>query len=741
MPQRGEAPTAMATGAMSNSTVTTAINTTGWEVAGDGTVSNIVLGDDGTLYAFMGESGNTIYAMDSAGKLKWKYTVADTWRVLNVFASTDMSSGYSPNSGNYADPAWLNLSFSGMIYKPVFATDNGVLYLFIRENKTTNWNHRMNDYYSLPPSAGDSNLEERLLAISADGTLLWDVLISPDHHIYEDDAIIAKNSRIYVFDDYNVTVMDDRGSELFTIRNASSPPAIDENGHIYVVPAVEAEPQPRDVIYYKDQGYEVPSSTLESYYPNGTLFWRHVLDVPILRGSYTSLYQNNTIWLPVLNGVWAYNIDGSVRWAKQYEGQAWLFQIMPIDSHDNAYVYQDKLVPGVPNCIHIITSDGNDTVRPYDLGSSSSADPENAFTYSSQIVDIHYGVSDDGRAFIPLGQLPGVNLTVYDVRGDKAIWNYSITPSVTETIITSDNAGTLLNDNMYKNANIGDADVYPDWSNDNTGINPVKILPANNVLYVIYGAANYEWPIVINQSKCAYASEIYALDNKNGKLLWEKPLDSRIYSVATNNSTIYYGTQDGKVFAQQIGNIAGGLAVVAAFYLFVKFFLVGAVSRARSKLDENENRNSVMKFVKENPGSTVLEISRGASVNPGTVRYHLFILGLNHRVISNRADNKYVRYFTNAGSYSKDELFVISLLKRDSLRKVLGLLLEKPGMSNIQLSKELNMPESSVSRYIKELSSRGIVQKNAAAGNVGSYFITDHYYGYVASAMERLNGA
>lgn len=737
----GGSPAAMATGAMVNSTVTSPINTSDWEIAGDGPVSNIFLGDDNTLYAFMGKSGNTVYAMGQDGKLKWKYTVADTWRVLNVFASTDMSQGYNPYSGNHADPAWLNLGFAGMIYKPVFATDNGVLYLYVRENKTTNWNHGINDDYPLQPFASDWNLEERLLAISADGTLLWNVPISQDHHVYEDDAVIAKNGRIYVFDDYNVTVMNEHGSEIFRIPNASSPPAIDENGYLYIVPAVEAEPQPRDVLFYKDQGYEVPSSALESYYPNGTLFWRYDLDVPILRESYTSLYQNGTIWLPVVNGLWAFNTDGSVRWAKHYEGTAELFQIMPIDSLDNAYVYQDTLIPDRSSYrifVHIITRDGNDTVRPYDLDSPITADLATGFMYSTQVytVDVE---SESGLTIIPLGVLPSVNLTAYDVRGDKALWHYSITPNVTETVITSDNAGNLLNDNIrYKNVIVGGSDVYPDWSNDNTGVNPVKILPANDILYVIYGAANYEWPVVINQSKCAYASEIYALDNKNGKLLWEKPLDSRIHSVAANNSTIYYGTQDGKVFARQIGSIAGGLAVAAALYLFVKFFLVGAVSRARSRLDENDNRNSVMNFVKNNPGSTVLEISRGAGVNPGTVRYHLFILGLNHRVISNRADNKYVRYFTNTNSYSKDELFVMSLLKRDSLRKVLRLLMEKPGLSNVQLSRELNMPESSVSRYIKELSSRGVVQRNAAAGNVGSYFISDQYDGCVASAMERM---
>lgn len=48
-------------------------------------------------------------------------------------------------------------------------------------------------------------------------------------------------------------------------------------------------------------------------------------------------------------------------------------------------------------------------------------------------------------------------------------------------------------------------------------------------------------------------------------------------------------------------------------------------------------------------------ISKDLYLNIGTVRYHLMILSLNHRVVAYN-DNKYVRYFINSNTYRRGEL-------------------------------------------------------------------------------------
>ena len=142
----------------------------------------------------------------------------------------------------------------------------------------------------------------------------------------------------------------------------------------------------------------------------------------------------------------------------------------------------------------------------------------------------------------------------------------------------------------------------------------------------------------------------------------------------------------------------------------------------RAKVNKNDNRDAVMNIITESPGLTLPEIARGTDMNIGTARYHLAILGAGHHIVSNKSDGKYIRYFTNSGSYTKDEQFFLSLLRREGVGNVLQLMLEKPGISNADIGSELQMDKSAVSRYMKELSSMGIVSKTQSPDGRSFYF-------------------
>jgi predicted transcriptional regulator len=257
-------------------------------------------------------------------------------------------------------------------------------------------------------------------------------------------------------------------------------------------------------------------------------------------------------------------------------------------------------------------------------------------------------------------------------------------------------------------------------------------MPGKNVTYLSLWTFNYEVPTFYDKAQAAYSGGIYALD-KDGKLLWAKPTGARVTDMKEVNGTIYYGTDDGKLFATKI-NIAAGFALTAAFYLFIRFFMAGAVARARSRLDSNENRNVVLKFIADNPGSGLYDISKGLGMNMGTVRYHLLILSINRRIAFFK-DGKHIRYFTNPGSYRPDERSIISLMRRDAVRKTLGVLIKRPGLSNRELSRELNMLDSATARYMKELVERGIVE-NHSNGRT-SYAIKSEYREKIAFLLER----
>jgi predicted transcriptional regulator len=132
------------------------------------------------------------------------------------------------------------------------------------------------------------------------------------------------------------------------------------------------------------------------------------------------------------------------------------------------------------------------------------------------------------------------------------------------------------------------------------------------------------------------------------------------------------------------------------------------------------------------------EVASALKMNIGTVRYHLFILSLNHRIVSVSADEKYLRYFTNSGTYSKESQIVISLMRREGINRVLTALIESPCLSNRELSQRSGIQESAVSRYMKELAEKGIVIKEKGAGGATSFSVVDGYKAYIQSAMRRI---
>jgi predicted transcriptional regulator len=108
--------------------------------------------------------------------------------------------------------------------------------------------------------------------------------------------------------------------------------------------------------------------------------------------------------------------------------------------------------------------------------------------------------------------------------------------------------------------------------------------------------------------------------------------------------------------------------------------------------------------------------------------------------VTYQADGKHVRYFINSGTYTREEQQILSIMRREGMRKILGTLLNKPGLSNVQLSGELGIQESAVSRYMKELAEKGLVVKELAPMGSSSYFLANERRAHVAKAMEIMKG-
>jgi len=265
----------------------------------------------------------------------------------------------------------------------------------------------------------------------------------------------------------------------------------------------------------------------------------------------------------------------------------------------------------------------------------------------------------------------------------------------------------------------------------------IEVYPGGNVTYLNYYFAVFESPIVYGKSRCIYARGLYALDDK-GQLLGSKPVEGLVTAMAANNSTFFYGTDDGKIGSVTGNVMVAGIALAAILYLFFRFFVLGTVTRARSQLDKNENRKAVLQFIVDYPGATAVDVARAQKINLGTIRYHLFILTLNHKIVTHKDDGKFLRYFTNAGTYSAEERSLLSLMRREPMRKMLEQLLEKPGMSNMELSRRLDISTTSTYHHLNELMTRGIVEKASSEDRSYAYTIKDEYRQHVMEMRDRL---
>ncbi len=170
----------------------------------------------------------------------------------------------------------------------------------------------------------------------------------------------------------------------------------------------------------------------------------------------------------------------------------------------------------------------------------------------------------------------------------------------------------------------------------------------------------------------------------------------------------------------------------------MRFFILGTVARAKTNIESNRNRNDLLKFINENPGVTAVDISRELKMNLGTIRYHLFILTANHKIVPHKEDGKFLRYFRNSGAYTPQERSWISLMRREPIRHVLESLERQPEQSIQQLAQELDMSQTAVHNHISELSARGIVDRAQGEDRGYAYAIKDEYRPFIMKTMQKL---
>ena len=111
---------------------------------------------------------------------------------------------------------------------------------------------------------------KELIAISPDGKIAWTHDFTDDVAVFDRSHLEAHNGLLYLYHDYNETVLDTSGKVLFNLDNVSDPVSVDETGNMYAVTALRLNLQK----YYNEVSgqyldYRVPSKIVEKLTPAG----------------------------------------------------------------------------------------------------------------------------------------------------------------------------------------------------------------------------------------------------------------------------------------------------------------------------------------------------------------------------------------------------------------------------------------------------------------------------------------
>ena len=153
------------------------------------------------------------------------------------------------------------------------------------------------------------------------------------------------------------------------------------------------------------------------------------------------LYSNHTLYVPISNGIWALDTNGSVKWIKSFNnGNSYLLDSMPLDDAGNVYFQCYPI--GEKPYIDVVTSSDNDIVRPMSGYNQITGDPATGTRYGAS-----YSINNITSGTLSLDDLAMVNLSAYDPVNDIYLWNHTFIPDATGITIDPDTLDNQISPN------------------------------------------------------------------------------------------------------------------------------------------------------------------------------------------------------------------------------------------------------------------------------------------------------
>jgi predicted transcriptional regulator len=148
------------------------------------------------------------------------------------------------------------------------------------------------------------------------------------------------------------------------------------------------------------------------------------------------------------------------------------------------------------------------------------------------------------------------------------------------------------------------------------------------------------------------------------------------------------------------------IGTVCAFFSGIKFGPI-ILGRIRDVL-KNRNRGLVFEYIDLHPGCTIADLSANVHINRGTVKYHIYMLMLERKIVQKKDGNK-VYLFKNSGNFQEKKQ-IFGYIRNPAKQKILFTILKEPGISNSVIAERLHLDKSSIYRHLQQFLDEKMVE-------------------------------
>jgi predicted transcriptional regulator len=141
----------------------------------------------------------------------------------------------------------------------------------------------------------------------------------------------------------------------------------------------------------------------------------------------------------------------------------------------------------------------------------------------------------------------------------------------------------------------------------------------------------------------------------------------------------------------------------------------------RDVILENDNRRKIYSEIQKNPGCHLRELERMTSIPVTTLHYHIDYM-VQRNLIEKTVDGRYNRYYPI--QIEEEDKEALALLRHSGIRKITLLALSERLVNYQTLLKNLGIPSSTLSFYIKQMEEKMIL-KRERVGRETFFFLED----------------